>query len=105
VAFDGGVGGRLYETGNDGSETVWGEILKWDPPKGLAFSWHPGRDAQNATEVEIRFEQVADGTRISLEHRRWEQMGEKAAQMRDAYDSGWTLEIDRYVAAAGTRAG
>lgn len=47
--------GELVETPGDGSRQVWGEVLRWEPPHGLAMTWHPGGDAAGAAgEVEPR---------------------------------------------------
>jgi uncharacterized protein YndB with AHSA1/START domain len=34
------IGGRWYELGVDGSESDWGTVLAWDPPRHVAVSWH-----------------------------------------------------------------
>ena len=49
------LGGRIYERDADGVEHDWGEITAWEPPSRLAYSWHIGRSAGEATDVEIRF--------------------------------------------------
>ena len=56
-------GGRLL----DGSREV-GRVVEWKPGEWLVFGWDYG------TEVEVRFEGVAGGTRVSLEHRGWEKV-------------------------------
>ena len=33
------VGGRLYDTCEDGSESAWGQVTEWDPPAGFTFAW------------------------------------------------------------------
>ncbi|MDT2009814.1 hypothetical protein FXW78_49840 [Rhodococcus opacus] len=33
------VGGRIYDSCEDGSESAWGHITEWDPPAGFAFAW------------------------------------------------------------------
>jgi uncharacterized protein YndB with AHSA1/START domain len=45
--------GRLVETGPGGDEAVWGTVLDWVPPRRLRLTWHPGRDADRASEVEV----------------------------------------------------
>ena len=82
VAFD---GGRLVERSVDGEEAVWGEVLAWEPPHRLVVTWHPGRGADEASEVEVRFLPGDGGTRVELEHRGWERFGEDAVRRRRGY--------------------
>jgi uncharacterized protein YndB with AHSA1/START domain len=92
-------GGRLYERTVDGDEVDWGEILVWEPPHRLVHSWHLGGSA--TTEVELRFTPQGDGTLVELVHRGWERYGDKAAERRASYDSGWDFVFgDRYASAA-----
>ena len=48
--------GRLIETGPAGDEVAWGEVLAWVPPRLLRMTWHPGYEAERASEVEVSFE-------------------------------------------------
>jgi len=97
------VGGRIFETARDGSEQAWGEILVWEAPARLVFTWRiPGMTA--ATEVEVRFVSVEAGTRVELEHRHWERLGADAALLRGLYDGGWPKILDRFEALAAGRA-
>lgn len=45
---------------------------------------------------------VADGnrTRVDLEHRGWERLGERGVETRRGYDGGWDEVFARYVEAA-----
>jgi uncharacterized protein YndB with AHSA1/START domain len=96
--FEGREGGSIYETHSDGSIHLWGTVTVWLPPEKLVFSWHPGRDASTAQEVELRFVATNGGTRVELEHRGWEILGDKAQQVRAGYETGWVPVLDRYVA-------
>lgn len=96
--FEGRDGGRIYETHADGSLHLWGTVTTWQPPTRVVFSWHPGRDANTAQEVELRFLPFDNGTRVELEHRQWEKLGDRASETRDAYQSGWAGVLARYVA-------
>ena len=93
-------GGRLYEVSRDGDENTWGEVTVWDPPRTLTFSWSPNLDKDGDTEVEVRFTPNGAGTRVELEHRAWEALGERAARARENYESGWVPVLERYAAAA-----
>ena len=96
---EGHVGGRCYTEQTDGSECDWGEVVVWDPPRRLVMAWKiDGKwqyqpDLLQSSEVEIRFTQQADGTtRVDLEHRNFERMGEGGMNMRMMVDSpmGWS---------------
>ena len=97
-SFEGREGGSIYETRSDGSLHLWGTVTAWLPPERIVFSWHPGRDASTAQEVELRFVATNDGTRIELEHCGWEILGDKAQQTRAGYETGWVPVLARYVA-------
>jgi uncharacterized protein YndB with AHSA1/START domain len=96
--FEGKDGGRIYETHGDGSLHLWGTVTAWEPPTRVVFSWHPGRDAATAQEVELRFIAAESGTRVELEHRGWETYGAGAAEMRETYQTGWPGVLALYEA-------
>jgi hypothetical protein len=96
VVFEGRVGGRIFERSRDGATADWGTVKAWEPPGRVVFSWHPGRGPETAQEVEVRFESVADGTRVELVHRGWEALGPKAAETRKDYESGWEGVLGLY---------
>jgi uncharacterized protein YndB with AHSA1/START domain len=73
LAFEPGVGGRLWTALDNGEEFEIGRIAIWEPGKRLVFTWRQASFApEQSTEVEVRFEAVGDETRISIEHRAWE---------------------------------
>ena len=96
------VGGRWYETGEDGSTCEWGDVLAWEPPHRLVLAWRITADwkydASLTTEVEVIFTAEAGGTRVDFEHRGLENWGERAETMRTAIDSegGWTGLLRAY---------
>jgi uncharacterized protein YndB with AHSA1/START domain len=95
VAF---ADGRLVEQHVDGTEAVWGTVLSWEPPDRLVFTWHPGRDEADASEVEVLFTADGTGTRVVLEHRGWESFGREAMARRRSYvgPSAWGHVLDHY---------
>jgi hypothetical protein len=94
------VGGRIYERTSDGAEHDWGEVTVWEPPKQLSYLWHLQRDRADATEVEIRFlPQGGDTTRIEIEHRGWDQLGDDADQWRDRNRIGWSTLLPHFLTA------
>ncbi len=82
VAFEDGL---LIERATDGQQFVWGEVLAWEPPHRLRFTWHPGRSADDASEIEVRFVDEGSATRVEIEHRGWERFGEEATARRRGY--------------------
>jgi uncharacterized protein YndB with AHSA1/START domain/uncharacterized protein YciI len=90
--------GRLVETGPDGAEAVWGEVLDWEPPRRLRLTWHPGSTADRG-EIEVSFAPVTEAlTLVTVEHRGWERYVDPAAA-RDEYGHGWPGVLDGYAAA------
>lgn len=70
LAFEPGEGGRLTETLANGKVFEIGQILAWEPPARLVFSWRQATFPPDLlTEVEVRFEAVGEETRVSVEHR------------------------------------
>ncbi len=95
-SLDGRVGGRLYEIQKDGTECIWGTVLRWEPPNAVAFSWHPDKTESLAGRVELEFEAVEGGTEVTLVHTGWERLGDEAEETRASYDSGWDFVLARY---------
>jgi uncharacterized protein YndB with AHSA1/START domain len=92
--------GKIYRRHDDGSMDFWGEVQVWDPPHRLVLVWQPAAGMSASTEVEIRFTPEGGGTRVELEHRGWDRLGEQAMAARTAYDSRWD-DVLRLYAAAG----
>ena len=97
VVIEEGVGGRVYERSRTGEEHAWGEVLEWEPPSHFAFSWHPGRAAETAQEVDVRFVSVENGTRVELEHRGWERLVGPGGEIPSHFDSGWDEALASYM--------
>jgi uncharacterized protein YndB with AHSA1/START domain len=98
--LEGRPGGRLYETLADGSESLWGTVLVWEPPQRVVLTWHPGRKSGTAQELEVRFRASGSGTEVRLSHRGWETLGAQAIEVRDGYVSGWDHVLGFYLATA-----
>jgi uncharacterized protein YndB with AHSA1/START domain len=92
-----GVGGRLYETTRSGDEHLWGTVAVWEPPRRLAYSWHPQVDLSQRTMVLVMFTPLGPRrTRLTLTHSGW-QPGQE--ERRTRYHTGWDgLLADGYVA-------
>jgi uncharacterized protein YndB with AHSA1/START domain len=88
VVFEPRAGGRIFERAPGGVEHDWGRVLAWEPPRRLVYSWHLRQDRADATEVEITFEPVGDGTAVTITHRGWERLGAKGEQLRERTRAG-----------------
>ena len=93
MVVEGHEGGRVYERLNSGGEESWATVIAWEPPRRLVFSWEI---TEPATEVEVRFTAEGEGTRVDLEHRGWERLGEGAERSRGAYSEGWAYVLGRF---------
>ena len=82
LSFDApGEGGRLIETRDGGKAFEIGRISIWEPPRRLVFSWRQANFPPDLhTEVEVVFEPVDDETRVSVEHRGFDQVPAGAAR-------------------------
>jgi uncharacterized protein YndB with AHSA1/START domain len=102
------AGGRWYQIGVDGSECDNGKVLIWEPPSRLVLVWQINADWQFDpdlhTEVEVRFTPEGQRTRVDLEHRNIERVGERAEAVRTAVDGpgGWTAILESYRAVASS---
>jgi uncharacterized protein YndB with AHSA1/START domain len=65
--------GRLLETYADNDVFEIGRVLAWERPDRLVFEWRQeGFAPTDQTEVEVLFEAVAQGTRVTINHRGWD---------------------------------
>ena len=100
IVLEGRVGGRIFERSLDGREWDWGNVLVWEPPTRLVYSWHLRMTSEEATEVEIRFVALSDeATRVEIEHRGWERLGAEGQSWRDRNRGGWDSLLPHYVGA------
>jgi len=103
-------GGRWYQLNVDGSECEVGKVAAWDPPSRILLIWQLNAvwtfDPDLETEVEVRFTPEGSGTRVDLEHRALERLGETAEGFREAIDTpgGWSGLLELYAAEAARQA-
>ena len=101
------TGGRWYEVGEDGSQCDWGDVLKWEAPDRVLLAWRITTDwrydPELLTELDIRFTALSqNSTRVELEHRLLENLGEGAEKTRQLFDTepGWNTLLAAYGAEA-----
>ncbi len=97
------VGGRWYALGEDGSRGETGYVIDWQPPARLVLAWQLSGewqfDPDLVTEVDVQF--IAEServTRVELEHRNLQRMGDKAEQVRGMVDApgGWSAILESF---------
>jgi len=93
VSIEGRVGGQIVEQISGGETSIWGTLTAWEPPRRLAFSWHPGKPSEFATSIEVSFEPVPGGTKLTLVHSNWEVLGAEAQGTRRGYSLGWAYVL------------
>lgn len=97
VFIEGRIGGRFYERASDGVEYVWGIVEVWDPPERLAFTWYLGSGQALPSRVEVHFVPLEDNqTRVELEHRGPELIGELWWSRKTIFNSAWEKILDRF---------
>jgi uncharacterized protein YndB with AHSA1/START domain len=95
------AGGRVLERLSNGERLSWGRILVWDAPARVVIAWKPNGNPQPPTELELNFHAEGGRTRVLLEHRGWERLGDRGQKTRTGYVEGWPKVFDaRYGRAA-----
>jgi hypothetical protein len=98
--FEPRVGGRIFERTSAGEEIDWGRVTRWEPPHGLGYLWHIRRSPEEATDVDITFVGLDNGTtRLEIVHSGWERLGDAGPGWRDANLGGWNGLIPHFVGA------
>lgn len=94
------AGGRWFERADDGTETPWGEVKAYEPPRRLLLDWKLGADFRfdpaMSTDVELTFEPAEGGARVILEHRNLERFGDQAEKVRGQISGGWPTLMGHY---------
>jgi uncharacterized protein YndB with AHSA1/START domain len=89
IAFEGGQGGRLFETFEhaSGSRTFdVGKITVWEPPSLLVFEWRGVNfKSDEKTLVEVSFSASGEGTMVRVRHSGW-------STLRDGHPARHGLE-------------
>lgn len=61
--------GRFFERASDGTEVELGTVRMFEPPARLILDWFAGTGRDRPTHVEVLFEAVETGTRVTVVHR------------------------------------
>ncbi len=109
IAIEGTEGGRCVERDRQGTEWVWGTVVRAEPPNRIVFRWQITGDRQietepdRASEVEVRFaKDGGDQAIVTLEHRGFARHGDGWRDYLSgmASEQGWSYCLDLYRKAA-----
>ncbi len=99
IRFEPGVGGRWLEVYDEttGEGFECGRITVWEPGSRFVFLYRDAGHTIDDTEVEVRFEEIVGGTRVTLEHRGWEKLLPGVAdEKRNIKRWGWANILNWY---------
>ena len=98
LQFEEGVGWRLFETFETGSDVKVfenGRVTAWEPPSRLMFEWRNANFAPGErTEVEVLFEPAPSGTLVTIQHRGW-------AAVRPDHPARHNLDVPAFIRMMG----
>lgn len=81
--------GRFFERARDGTEVELGVVRTFEPARRLILDWYPGTGPDNPTQVEVTFEPVGEGTRVTIRHGAGAAGLERFGLNASAYDRSW----------------
>jgi uncharacterized protein YndB with AHSA1/START domain len=81
--------GRFFERASDGTEVDLGVVRQFEPARRLLLDWYPGTGSEHPTQVEIRFDPVDGGTRVSVSHGPGAATDEVFRRTAPAYERSW----------------
>ena len=96
ITIDPRMRGQVTERHVDGSEHDWGEVLAWDPPTRIAFSFTLAQDRTFPTVVRATFVPSDEGTQLTFEHDGWTEYN---ADARGKF-TDWPKLLERFTDAA-----
>jgi uncharacterized protein YndB with AHSA1/START domain len=105
VRIESGVGGRFLEVYDADTDTGFeaGRVTVWEPGERLGLTWtQVGWPEGVATDIEVTFEPVADGTLVRLEQTGFERVPD-AARSLAGYDAGWKEVLGWYAERVNAR--
>jgi uncharacterized protein YndB with AHSA1/START domain len=85
--------GRFFERAIDGTEVELGTVRAFDPPHRVSLDWFPGTGPDAPPRVDIVFEPVDGGTRVTIEHDAGMAPADLFSRNVAAYDRSWNLVL------------
>jgi hypothetical protein len=85
--------GRFFERASDGTEVELGFVRIFEPARRLIVDWYPGTGPDSPTQVEVTFEAVDAGTKVTIRHDPGAAGLERFARNAPAYDRSWDVVL------------
>lgn len=83
------IGGRFVERAPAGEEHVLGEVLCWEPPERVVYTWFPGA-LEGPTRVEVQFSAEGPQTRVDVTHHEGDsELGEQWHERVQLFARAW----------------
>jgi len=96
IILEGHVGGRFFERTSTGRENDFGSVTLFNPPQRLAYDWYLGTDRTRPTEVDVTFAAEGDGTRVTVEHRGADLVGNVWFERCSGFNQAWEAVLPCY---------
>jgi hypothetical protein len=99
IQIEPGVRGRWIEVYDEatGEGFECGRITVWEPGTRFVFLYRDAGHTIDDTEVEVSFEAINGGARVTLEHRGWDKvLSDIAMQKREIKRWGWANILGWY---------
>jgi len=85
--------GRFFERASDGTEVELGVVHSFEPASRLMLDWYPGTGRENPTRVEVSFDAVEAGTRVTVTHGPGSATSDLFARNAPGYGRSWDLVL------------
>ena len=85
--------GRFFERARNGSEVELGVVRAYEPASRLMLDWYPGTGRADPTQVEVRFDAIDTGTRVTVTHGPGIAGVERFDRNAPSYGRSWDLVL------------
>jgi uncharacterized protein YndB with AHSA1/START domain len=99
VTIEPHASGRVFATDAGGVEDAWGEVVTWDPPRRVSYTFTLAQDEAHPSKIDVELVATDDGCSLRFEHGGW---NDENAAFRGKL-SDWRLILDRFASLAHTR--
>ena len=96
------AGGRFYERTAAGEEARLGEVVHWEPPSRVVYTWYPGA-IELPTRVEVRFTADGDFTIVDVVHAEGDsRLGDQWTSRAQRFERAWQQVLPAFEGFVGS---